>query len=186
MIHWNTAEYSKCSFIRANSGSAFCLFVLDEIESVLFGCTDDTSSDVIKWYSDVLQGWRQKGLNFVWLWWIGRFFMENQNIYRIGDKGRTNNWCKCHMLCDRLCEKMAEMDLTSRQNIISKRTQKWTWSPLSGVLKIKLNAGRVKGNAAQRPARNFTHPYWFMSHFFSRKQPQDPYMKKVIEILEKI
>lgn len=46
MIHWNIVEHSKYGFIGADSGSVFCLLVLDEIEIVLIECTGDTSQDV--------------------------------------------------------------------------------------------------------------------------------------------
>lgn len=48
MIYWNIVEYFKCSFIGVKFGFVFGLFVLDEIESVFFGCIDDISLDVIK------------------------------------------------------------------------------------------------------------------------------------------
>ena len=53
MIHWNMVEQcSKYGFIGADSRSAFCLLVLDEIEIVPIEYTGDTSQD-FKSYTDV-------------------------------------------------------------------------------------------------------------------------------------
>lgn len=64
----------------ANSGSVSYLLVLDEIEIVLIECTGDISQDV-----------GRKALHFIWLWWIGKFFTENQST-QLGI--RTIHWVK--------------------------------------------------------------------------------------------
>lgn len=98
--------------------------------------------------------------------------MEKQTT-ELGIKNEPWIWYKCHMVHDRLCEKMAGVDLYSRTYFLTEH--KYDYDSLSAVSsKIKLKTGYVNGNAAHRPAGNSTHLYRFVSHSLSRKQSKDP------------